>query len=161
MGFKRGLAVISPQAREPSPHLCLLPASLIKCGLWAERAQRPLCRWRTQTLLHKQFTLRQELVWLQKGGQTQADYHVSVWQCVFLRCDLSGKRLLPSDWDQRVADASEAWLIHRLHRPFVCLSAMSRCLGASVLTLQLLLLISSPSRGLSVLAAQVCTCVHV
>lgn len=85
MGFKRGRAVISPQAGEPSPHLCLLPASLIKCGLCAERAQRPLCRWRTQTLFHTQFPFRQELVWLQEGGRTQAGYHVSVWQCVFFR----------------------------------------------------------------------------
>lgn len=82
MGFKRGRAVISPQAGEPSPHLCLLPASLIKCGLCAERAQRPLCRWRTQTLFHAQFTFRQELVWLQEGGRTQAGYHVSVCSCV-------------------------------------------------------------------------------
>lgn len=72
-----------------------------------------------------------------RGGRTQTGYHVGVWQCVLLHGDLYGKRLLPSYWEQWVADASEAWLLHRSHRPFV--SAMSRRLGASVLTLHLLI----------------------
>lgn len=135
-GIQQGRLVISPQAGNPA--LTLSPASLIKCGVcWTGPETATLRRWRTQTLLHIQFTFRQEHVWLQ--GEDERSL------AIMLVCDSVGSCMVACMGKDRCPPIGSNGLLTRVkpdssvaHQTFYLSLQCCVAFGASVLTPHLL-----------------------